>query len=165
MSEEVVEAQTLSELKAIWCCNQECGMEHPDHTQAYVDAVHRLRGQEKEEMVEVQEELRKMEQELEELRKSAPVATKPPVTRGSGRKYRLLDTNVGWSSTPQVHAVMAILAAHVAVGEVIDEEKIIEAMVANEVVLDTCQGGKRIWDYYKGSHARGLQAHGNVERL
>jgi hypothetical protein len=58
---------------------------------------------------------------------------------------------------------MAILSAHVEVGDVLDESTIVEAMEANVAVLETRQGGKRIWDYYKGNHAEGLRAHGNVE--
>lgn len=83
----------------------------------------------------------------------------------ASRKYRLLTTNVAWSTTPQVHAMMAILEAHVSVGDVVDEEDIVNMMVANETVLKTNQGGKRIWDYYKGNSDKGLAAHGNIERL
>ena len=87
-----------------------------------------------------------------------------PVVRGS-KRYKLLSDDVSWSTKPQVHAVMAILRAHANVGDVLDESTIVEAMVANERVLETRQGGKRIWDYYKGDHAEGLMAHGNVEKV
>ena len=85
-----------------------------------------------------------------------------PVVRGS-KRYKLLSDDVSWSTKPQVHAVMSILRAHVEVGGTLDESTIVEAMVANERVLETRQGGKRIWDYYKGNHAEGLRMHGNVE--
>jgi hypothetical protein len=72
---------------------------------------------------------------------------------------------VAWSTKPQVHAIARILEAHAKVGDVLDEAAIVEMMEANVKVLDTRQGGKRIWDYYKGNHAEGLTAHGNVEKV
>lgn len=118
----------------------------------------------------LRDEIAEARSRLQEVK--APVAEKSgavkvekqPVKR-IGRKYRLLNTDVRWSSTPQVHAVMAILAAHVEVGEAVDEEYIVRAMVANEDALGTRQGGKRIWDYYKGNNDKGLAAHGNIERI
>ena len=70
-----------------------------------------------------------------------------------------------WSTKPQVHAILQILGAHAKPGDVLDEADIVKMMVENEHVLQTRQGGKRIWDYYKGDHAEGLMAHGNVERI
>jgi hypothetical protein len=60
---------------------------------------------------------------------------------------------------------MAILSAHVEVGGVLDESTIVEAMEANVGVLQTRQGGKRIWKYYRGRHAEGLEMHGNIEEV
>jgi hypothetical protein len=88
----------------------------------------------------------------------------PPVQRAT-RKYRLLKTEVTWSTKPQVLAVMHIIAAHAKPGDVLDESDIVNMMVANEHVLNTKQGGKRIWDYYKGNHNEGLVAHGHFERI
>ena len=91
-------------------------------------------------------------------------ATAPVIPqRRVSKKYRLLKTDVSWTSIPQVHAVMAILVAHVDVGDVVEESEIVKMMVANEATLATRQGGKRIWDYYKGSTGNGLIAHGNIE--
>lgn len=106
-----------------------------------------------------------MLQELQELRARQAVAA--PATKAArvSRKYRLLKTDVSWSTKPQVHAVMAIIAAHAAPGAVLDESDIVEMMEANVAVLNTRQGGKRIWDYYKGGHNEGLLAHGNVEKI
>ncbi len=89
----------------------------------------------------------------------------PVVVPRAGRKYKLLKKDVSWTTKPQVHAIMAILSAHMEEGETVDEADIIEMMVANEAVLRTRQGGKRIWNYYKGDHTEGLMAHGNVERI
>lgn len=83
----------------------------------------------------------------------------------TSRQYKLLKDDVSWSTKPQVHAVMRILMAHMSVGEVVDEADIVRMMEQNEGVLATTQGGRRIWDYYKGNNAEGLQAHGNVERI
>ncbi len=82
-----------------------------------------------------------------------------------GRKYQLLNAEVTWTGKPQVHAVMHIISAHARPGDVLDEEEIVNMMIANESILDTKQGGKRIWDYYKGEHNQGLVAHGNMKRL
>ena len=82
-----------------------------------------------------------------------------------GRKYKLLSTDVKWSTKPQVHAVMAILAAHLKVGDVVSESDIVRMMEANKGILATRQEPKRIWDYYKGNTCEGLLAHGNVEKI
>lgn len=95
------------------------------------------------------------------LTKSAPKAAKPRVDR----QYKLLKTDVSWSTKPQVHALMRILAAHVEVGETVYESQIVQMMEENVAVLATRQGGKRIWDYYKGTSNDGLEAHGNVQKL
>jgi hypothetical protein len=60
---------------------------------------------------------------------------------------------------------MAVLAAHVEVGAEFSNEEAIQMMDANASVLNTEQGGKRIWDYYRGKHTRGLEGHGNIERV
>lgn len=100
-----------------------------------------------------------------ELKAPAVQEVTMAVIQRGGRKYKLLKTDVAWTTKPQVHAIMAILHAHMAVGDTVDEADIVKMMVANEAVLRTRQGGKRIWDYYKGDHNQGLAAHGNVERI
>jgi hypothetical protein len=162
--EEIAEVQSLSELKALWCFGQSNNNEYGDavcvpHFKA---AVARLRNTEEVPMDEVAE----LEAQIAALKAklaSPKVQAKPPVqpvVRGL-KKYRLLSDDVSWSTKPQVHSVMAILRAHVEVGGVLDEATIVEAMVANEAVLETRQGGERIWRYYKG--ANGLLEHGNIE--
>lgn len=81
------------------------------------------------------------------------------------RKYRLLKDDVGWSTKPQVHAVMRILRTIVKVGEVADEDQIVAAMEEHADLLNTRQPPRRIWDYYKGSSAEGLLEHGNIDRV
>lgn len=94
----------------------------------------------------------------------SPLVRSATVTR-STRKYKLLSDDVSWSTKPQVHAVMNILTAHLSIGDIIDEGEIVKMMVANEAVLETRQGGKRVWDYYKGNGNDGLLVHGNVEKI
>lgn len=88
---------------------------------------------------------------------------RPPVRRAA-RMVKLLSTDVSWSTKYQVHALMKILSAHVAVGEQVSEDDVVRMMEANVELLQTVQSAKRIWDYYKGKHLEGLEAHGNIER-
>ena len=162
--EEIHEVETLPELKALWCFGQAENNGYGDarfvahfkqvwHHLPTNPPVYQGVG---EEPMDVEEKILQVQQQLD--------VAKQPV--GGGRKYRLLSKDVSWSTKAQVHGVMAILSAHVAVGGVLDESTIVRAMVENErAVLMTRQGGKRIWDYYKGDHAEGLVAHGNVERM
>lgn len=87
-----------------------------------------------------------------------------PVYRSS-KRYKLLKTDVEWTSKPQVLAIAAILEANMAIGDERDETDIVHMIEVNKVLLNTVQEAKRIWDYYKGDHAQGLEAHGNIERV
>ncbi len=90
--------------------------------------------------------------------------TKPsPKVRARNARYRLVKKDVSWASQPQVHALMAIIGAHVGEGQVVLESDIVRMVQANKQVLNTVQPAERIWDYYKGGHERGLLAHGNLE--
>ena len=163
--EELSELNSMEELKALWCFGQVEGNEYGDAACVpyFKTAVARLRKEKPVEQVEdVQAKLTALLQQLEELRGVRPAAV--PIVR-SGRKYRLLKVEAEWSTKPQVHAILQILGAHAKPGDVLDEADIVKMMVENEHVLQTRQGGKRIWDYYKGDHAEGLMAHGNVERI
>jgi len=171
ISEDIQEAQTLAELKALWCFGQheDNGYGDAQFVPEFKVAVSRLRKSEKEEpKMEKDELVAKLHELLSQLGglDIRPEA-KPPVrtvSRGS-RKYKLLSFDVGWSTKPQVHAIAAILAAHAKVGEVLDNEAIVEMMEANVGVLGTRQGGRKIWNYYKGDWVEGLTAHGNIEPL
>ena len=166
---EIGEIADLAELKALWCFGQHEDNEYGDaacvpHFKA---AVARLRNQVKEEVpmetMNLEARIAELLAQVEALKGNPPVqAPSQPIVRGS-KRYRLLSTDVSWSTKPQVQALMEVLKAHANVGDVLDESTIVEAMVANEAVLETRQGGKRIWDYYKGNHAEGLRMHGNVE--
>jgi hypothetical protein len=79
------------------------------------------------------------------------------------KKYKLLSTNVSWTNKPQVHALMAIISLTMEVGETVYESDILKNVIANEAVLNTVQGGKKIWNYYKGDTADGFIQHGNFE--
>lgn len=151
--EEISEVASLAELKALWCFGAEYG--DALFVADFKSAVARLRNQ----APQAAEFVPTPDVQV------ASAVTKPPVqgVQRGRNQYRLLDTNVGWSTKPQVHALMAILQAHLPVGGVADEADIVAAMEANVAVLETRQGGKRIWDYYKGMHAEGLRMHGNVE--
>ena len=168
ITEEILDCQDLKELKALWCFGQHENNEYGDaqFVPDFKAAAARLRSKEEVAMLNVESLEAKVAELLAQVEalKSGAKAKPPvqPVVRGS-KRYKLLSDDVSWSTKPQVHAVMSILRAHVEVGGVLDEAMIVEAMVANEAVLETRQGGKRIWDYYKGNHAEGLRMHGNVE--
>jgi hypothetical protein len=164
--EELAEVTSMGELKALWCFGQAEGNEYGDAACVpyFKGAVVRLRKEKPVEQVEdVQAKLNALLQQLEELKGAKKPAAVPIVK--STRKYKLLKLEVEWSTKPQVHAIMDILGAHAKPGDVLDEGDIVKMMVENEHVLQTKQGGKRIWDYYKGDHAEGLMVHGNVERI
>ena len=158
----------MQELKALWCFGQQYNNEYADalFVHDFKVAVERLRDQEEVPMTKIQE----LEAQLAALKaqlEPAAVQPKPPVQpviRGS-KRYRLLSTDVSWSTKPQVGAIVAILAAHAKVGDVLQEDHIIQMMEANVEVLQTRQGGKRVWKYYRGSHAEGLEMHGNIEQV
>jgi len=101
--------------------------------------------------------------QIESLR--AQIAARPQVQPKlrRGKSYRLLNANVSWSTTPQVHAVARILRSMMPVGGVASEEEIVANMEANVALLsNTRQGGRKVWDYYKNA-SFGLLAHGNIE--
>lgn len=165
---EIQEVQNLQELEALWCFGQVEGNEYADAdcVPHFLAAAARLRSKEEVAMLNVESLEAKVAELLAQVEalKSGAKAKPPvqPVVRGS-KRYKLLSDDVSWSTKPQVHAVMSILRAHVEVGGTLDEATIVAAMEANVAVLETRQGGKRIWDYYKGNHAEGLRMHGNVE--
>lgn len=183
IAEEIAEVESLPELKALWCFGQVEGNEYAGAEcvgmfkvavarlkQLYVKCAacgkqHKIFSKcEKEEPVEdLQEKLTQLLKELEELK--GPAVERIAPTMRIGKKYKLLRLEVAWSTKPQVHAIARILGAHAKVGDVLDETDIVRMMVANEGVLRTRQGGKRIWDYYKGDHNEGLTAHGNIEKV
>ena len=161
ITEEIGEVESLRELKALWCFGQHENNEYGDaqFVPYFKAAVARLRNAKEEPTTKIKE----LEAQLAALR--AQLVPPTPVKRVSRglKRYKLLSDDVSWSTKPQVQALMEVLKAHANVGDVLDESTIVEAMVANEAVLETRQGGKRIWDYYKGNHAEGLRMHGNVE--
>ena len=166
--DEIGEIADLSELKALWCFGQHEDNEYGDaqFVPDFKAAAARLRSKEEVAMLNVESLEAKVAELLAQVEalKSGAKAKPPvqPVVRGS-KRYKLLSDDVSWSTKPQVHAVMSILRAHVEVGGTLDESTIVAAMEANVAVLETRQGGKRIWDYYKGRGADGLLLHGNVE--
>jgi hypothetical protein len=105
------------------------------------------------------------EEPVTEVRKEVSMEKKEKVSRPSTKRYVLLKKEVSWSSKPQVLALARILSAHFEVGQEMQEEDIIKACVANEDLLQTKQGGERIWKYYKGDWNEGLQAHGNIKEV
>lgn len=89
----------------------------------------------------------------------------PPVLPRVSKKYRLLKTDVTWTTKPQVQGIVRILAAHVKEGETFTEEEAVGMMEANKHLLsNTRQTCERLFRYYKGDHAEGLEAHGNIEK-
>ena len=176
--EELAEVSSMSELKGLWAFGQVESNEYADaqFVPNFKATVARLRGKEEATMdvpvveMTVEQELAALRAEVAAMKAAAVAAPKveaaSPVKESSrsGRKYRLLSDDLSWSTTPQVHGILAILKAHVPVGGVISDEDAVAAMVANEkTVLRTTQGGEKIWRYYVGKHERGLMAHGNLE--
>jgi hypothetical protein len=179
MLEEIVEelddVESLPELKALWCFGE---MENnayalPECVPLFKAALIRLKATVPEETPAEQEKVEDSEVKNEELvRKLAELQAevdrlkaaqgKPPVVVRS-KKYRLLKFDVSWTTKRQVHAIAAILEAHAKVGDVLDEVDIINMMEANVAVLETRQGGRKVWNYYKGNSDDGLMAHGNIE--
>ena len=90
----------------------------------------------------------------------------PKAVRRSYNRYRLLKTveELTWTTKPQILMTVRILQENFGVGVAVDEDDIVAAMIANEAALKTRQGGKRIWDYYKGVHMEGLMMHGVIEK-
>lgn len=168
--EEYMEAENMEELNLLTATNTERGVMNDELKAAHAAAEARINGDTAPTVDPLAAKIAELEALLATLRGTptmvptvrTPAAIKPPVQRVT-KKYKLLKTDVSWTNKPQVHAVMAILTAHIEVGDIVGEDAIVKMMIANEDVLATRQGGKRIWDYYKGTHNDGLIAHGNVE--
>ena len=178
IAEELSEVETIPELKALWCFG-----EHEQNVYAtsncvplFKAAIARLRAQtqtpEQQGCVEevvvdnaaLLQKLAELQAEVERLKAQSTATVQPqPQIKRAGKRYRLLKFDVSWTTKRQVHVLAAILEAHAKVGDILDEEAIIEMMEANVAALDTKQGGKKVWDYYKGESESGLRAHGNIE--
>lgn len=153
--EDALEASSLSELDIL----EELATEEFPNDEELATIHAKVR----ERLLMTPEQVAEATAEMRELRGDLPRATweRPKASR----KYRLIRDDVAWSTVPQVHAIMRILKTVANVGQEVDEEQIVAAMRANPEVLGTKQDPKRIWDYYKGNSAEGLQAHGVVERI
>jgi hypothetical protein len=165
--EELAEVQTMAELKAVWChwqAEHQDAANAPQITAALKEAVRRLRQVPVKEEKPPQEELAGLLSQLAALKAKLPAASRPPVVRGT-RSYRLLKKEVTWCDIPQVKAIMEIVGAHMEVGDVREESEIVQMLEANPQVLQTRQGARKIFDYYRGNHAKGLEAHGNIEKV
>lgn len=170
IAEEIKEVETLSELKALYCFGQSNNNEYGDaqFVPEFRAAVARLRSKEEVAMLNVESLEARVAELLAQVEalKSGAKANPPvqPVVRGS-KRYRLLSDDVSWSTKPQVAAIMMIIKANAKVGDVLEEEHIIAMMEANVDVLQTRQGGRRVWKYYRGNHAEGLEMHNNIEEV
>jgi len=165
IEEELGEVESLTELKAIWChwSAEALDCTNDPATMAMVrENLHRVKALPPVPPENEEEKLKKLLADLERIKMNQ--RPKTPVRR-AGKRYRLLKVEVDWSTKPQVLALMHIISAHAKPGEVMEEDKILSMLEANEAILNTRQGAKRIWDYYKGDHAQGLVAHGNLEVL
>ncbi len=158
MLEDVMEAETLAELTKL----EELIPEYPE-----VD-IPAIRGSIEERRQALSnfdptQEMQRLLDQLQELRGEAvQVVAAPKLVLQNVRKYRLLKTDCSWTMKPQVHVLMEIIKTVVKVGEVVDEEVILEACEANKAALQTRQTSERIFHYYKG--AGGFLEHGNLER-
>ena len=158
--EEFEECESLQELHAMRDCSSQ--YQDPEVLEYYKQAEARLSNAPafKPQNYQLMETMERLNREIAKLK----AQTSPPVPRSS-RQYRILKLEVNWSTKPQVHAIMRILGAHAKPGDVLDEEHIVEMMERNVDVLATRQGGRKVWNYYKGDHPEGLLAHGNLEKL
>ncbi len=161
MVDDVRECETLAELKAL----EDLGPEFNEVKMAAAEIAEKRRWLES---IDPNDRLRDLLGQLQDLR-SRPLLPSPygggAAVKRAPRKYKLIKEDVGWSTKPQVHAVMAILKTVVKVGEVADEDQIVEAMEKHCETLQTRQPPRRIWDYYKGASAEGLLEHGNIEKI
>jgi len=123
--------------------------------------------EEKEGTMSKDDQVKAMLAELAELRAElGKKAARRVIVVGGRRQYRLLKDDVTWCETPQVHALVGILKTFMRVGgDPVSEAVILQKVIENEHLLNTKQGGKKIFDYYKGNSEKGLVAHGNLERL
>lgn len=183
--EDIVKCPDMLELKDLWCFGSRENNEYADAScVAYFKAaVARLRplnqakppvqtggdGDDRASLIaELQAKVAALASRVgaTEAREEVKEEVKNEEPRKSGRRYQLLKTDVGWTDKLQVKGIMAIIEAHCAVGEVMDEEDIVRALDANKHILgDTVQTGKRLWAYYHGDHHLGLVAHGNLKRV
>ena len=160
IQEELTEVESVQELNAIWCDWQVECIEDPLLTLFVKSTVCRLRlfGHESVAQTQPPDQAVQAVQPMQHVQQEKTRATRSRTVK----KYKLMSTEVRWTSKPQVQAIVAILAAHAAPGDVLDESDIIRMMIANEDVLKTRQGGEKVWKYYRGDHAEGLEAHGNI---
>lgn len=162
--EELQEVESLPELKALWChwqCEDAEAANSAACTPFVKEARRRLRGVD----TSVSDEHRHILKMIDELIVASSSRQTPAKKQPSNRVYRLLKMDVSWTTKPQVHAIMQILGAHAKPGDELPESDIVRMMEENVHVLETKQGGKRIWDYYKGDHNQGLVAHGNLVKV
>jgi hypothetical protein len=169
---EVAEAASPQELRVLMRTNWEAGAMPIGLVERYKVRVRELSAppqppvQVAQGVRDLQDQLNVLQEQLNRLMGAQPVAKEPaPPLKRPGKRYRLLDTNVSWSSADQVRAIMSIIEAHVAVGEVFEEDDIVAALEANPHVLQTKQPVKKVWSYYVGNHARGLEEHRNLEKV
>jgi hypothetical protein len=109
-------------------------------------------------------QLQELTKLLAQLQQSKPPVQGVSAVGKTARRYRLVSVDVGrWTTKPQVHAIMDIIAAHYQVGDTFTNDEVVAAMRANREVLGTRQDPADVWDYYKGRSADGLLQHGNIE--
>jgi hypothetical protein len=116
-----------------------------------------------EEIARVQAEMRA--QMLAFIAEATKASASKMGSKRADKLWKLVSTDVSWTTKPQVRALMAIINAHWKVGTVVAESKIVAAIVENEALLNTRQGGRKIWDYYKGNTADGFLEHGNFVQV
>jgi hypothetical protein len=111
-----------------------------------------------------EEKIARLEARIAELEAKKTSEPKVAVVRAEN-VYKIVKFETGWTKKPQVKAIIEILKKICNVGDEVPESKIVAAMIENEALLRTRQGGKRIWQYYKGDHSDGLTAHGNIAKV
>lgn len=158
MLEDVREAETLAELSKL----EELIPEYPD-----VD-IPAVRGsiEERREALsnfDHKKELVRLMGELQELKGESRPTPAPRVMLPNIRKYKLVKTDCSWTQKPQVHVLMEVMKSVVSVGEVVEEQALLDAVEANKHLLNTRQDSARVFNYYKS--AGGFIEHGNLEKV
>ncbi len=176
--QEYLDAETIQEVEALDQAHQEAGTF--DEMKEVSDAAINRLSPDEEEMEETPAPAATTEEKIDEIARlqlemraqmlafiaeATKAAAVRPGSKRTDKLWKLVSTDISWTTKPQVRALMAIINAHWKVGSVVPESKIVAAIVENEALLNTRQGGRKIWDYYKGNTADGFLEHGNFVQV
>jgi hypothetical protein len=168
--EDIREASTLRELARIMDCvaltelgdDEDVKAAALEREQALVVEKERKEKEmaDGEEVVQVKrselEALLKQLRAVGTVKQAVGAEAKSKIPKPRDRKYRVLSTNVGWCTTPQVHALVRILAAP---NREITEAEAWDLFDKNKSLLACRQPAVRVFLFYR----KQLLEHGNIE--